>query len=215
MQNKANSNFLYFIYVFTLITAFIYSIALIGGVLQVIGSPNKISIPVNLKINLENEGHIQYEDKTKIDITFSEIQARAVYKEKNPANAPILWSELFFPFARVALLLFAIVLTMKIMQTSMKEEPFIQANAYRLEGIGLCLIFMGLLKYIEGQVEVSILESHIISPYFHSVNSGPYEVGKFIGNLFSTEIPVGLFTLFIAALFKHGIAIREENTLTI
>lgn len=215
MQNKANSNFLYFIYGFTLITAILYVIALFGGIFKVMDAPNEISIPVNLKVDLENEGHMQYDDKTKVDITFSEIQGRVVYKENNPVDAPILWSEIFFPFTRIALLLFAIVLTMKIMQTSMKEEPFIQANAYRLEGIGLSLIFMGLLKYIEGQVEVSILERHIISPYFHSVNSGPYEVGKFIGNLLSTEIPIGLFTLFIAALFKHGIAIREENALTI
>ena len=215
MQNKSTKNLLYFIYCFTLITAFIYSFAMLGGIIKIIGSPNKIQIPVNLKVNLENEGYIKYENNTNIDIAFSEIEGTLVYKEKNPTNAPIIWSEIFFPFARIALLLLAVILSMKIMQSSMKEEPFIQANVYRLEGIGMSLIFMGLLKYIEGQIEVSILEEHLISPYFHSVNSGPYEVGRFIGNLLSTEIPVGLFTLFIAALFKHGIAIRKENELTI
>ena len=159
---------------------------------------------------------MQYEDTTNIDITFSQIKGMVVYKEDNPKNAPITWAEIFFPLARVSLLLFIIILSGKVMQSSMNKEPFIDANANRLQWMAYSFMLMGILKYIDGVTGVSSLEESLVSPYV-SINKdySAYETGKFIGNLLSTEIPIGLFTLFIAALFKHGIAIRKENELTI
>jgi len=215
MQNKSSKNLIKFIFGFILVTTFPYALGMIVGVTQLIRSPKTICMPVDLEINLENEGYMLYEDSTKLDITFSSVQGKVIYKKGNLSKAPIAWGELFFPITRVTLLLFIIILSTKLMQTSLTKEPFIKINAYRLEGIGYCILLMGGLKYFESQIGVSMLQDHLVSPYVSSVSPSAYTTERLIGNIFTTEIPVGLFVLFIAAIFKHGIHLQQENELTI
>lgn len=216
MQNKSIKNSLYFIYSFTIITALIVSLVTIIATIQLIDTPREIQIPVRLNVDLVDQGYIQYEEGAPLDIKFSQIQGTVVYKEDNPADAPIAWTEIFFPLTRIALLLAIILLSAKIMQTSINEEPFISPNANRLKWIGYSFLLMGMLRHIDNAVGLHILRNHLSSQYVTiDIGTSGYEFGKFMGSLIIGEFPIGLFALFIAALFKHGIAIQEENALTI
>lgn len=216
MQNTSNKNLLYFIYSFTILTVVLFSLATINGIIKTINAPREINIPVNLTATLEDQGHIQYEGGPPLDIKFSQIKGKVTYIENNPANAPIAWVEIIFPFTRIILYLFVFVLTAKIMQTSINEEPFISANADRLKWISYSLLLMGTLRHVDAAVGTHILETQLVSQYvtINATNTA-YAMGKFTGNLFASEFPMGIFVFFIATLFKHGIAIREENELTI
>lgn len=216
MQNKSNKNSLYFIYGFTIFIAILYSLGMLSGIIDLIGSPKEINIPVSLNLDLEDEGYLEYEGVAPLAINFSQIKGRLTYKKANPKDAPVAWIEIFFPLMRVAFLLFIIGLSARMMQTTIKEEPLITENANRLKWIGYSFILMGLLKFVRVTTELDFLEHHLVSQYVSiDASYSGYKMGTLVGGLLSTEIPIGLFTIFIAAIFKHGVAIREENELTI
>jgi len=204
------------------INAFIVALGgfmLIGTIIvtrQIIKSPKAISIPVKLEVDLIDKGQLNYDNKTPINIDFKEVEAIMVYEENNPLNAPINWTEIGYVLIRMSLLLFVIFLTYKIMQTTLKNEPFSSINANRMRWIGYSFIFMGLLRFLINVWDLSILEQYLTSPHTDIENCySIISIFEIFWKLLFTEILLGLLALFVAAIFKHGIDLREESKLTI
>jgi len=205
-----------------LINAFIVALGVLIGIVAImyignmIESPKRVSIPVKLDLNLEDTGHLQYESIAPIKVNIEDIQGEIVYKIDTPANAPINWIGICFSLVIMTLLFFVIFLTHKIMQTTLKEGPFLIKNANRMRWIGYSLVGLGLIRFFMGVWNLSIIEESLVSQYVNIENCySATSMGELIGKLLLSEIPIGLFALFVAAIFKYGIELRKENELTI
>jgi len=194
----------------------IYGLGLIAGVKYRLESPKEIYIPVALDLNLEQEGQIQYNNIPPLDVKISNIEGIISYKENNPENAPIAWADLTLILIKVGLYLFIFFLAYKIIQTSINQEPFTMANANKMKWIGYSFILLALVKFLDSAIGLAILEEHLTSKYIDTTNCFSQEsVIKLVVEFLLSEITIGFFALFVAALFKHGIELREENDLTI
>jgi len=75
---------------------------------------------------------------------------------------------------------------------------------------------MGLLRFLINVWDLSILEQYLTSPHIDIENCySIISIFEIFWKLLFTEILLGLLALFVAAIFKHGIDLREESKLTI
>jgi len=215
-MNRAKTSSLSLINAFIVVLGGFLAIGAFATIGHLIESPKKIAIPVRLDIDLADTGHLHYENKTPLNVSINSIKGTVIYETNNPSNAPVNWVGIGHTLARISLLLFVLFLTHKFMQTTIEESPFLSINANRMRWIGYSLVFLGFLRFFIGVWNLSIVEEHLVSQYVDIENCySAASMGELTAKLLLTEIPFGLFALFIAAIFKYGIQLQEENKLTI
>jgi len=215
MNRETKSN-LSLINAFIIVLGIFLTLGATFTISKLIQSPQKIAIPVRLNLNLADTGHLHYEGKKQLKVSINNIKGTIGYKSNSSSDVPINWVGIGYTLTRVSLLLFVLFLTHKFMQTTIEKSPFLSINANRMRWIGYSLVFLGLLRFFIGVWNLSIVEEHLISQYVDIENCySAASMGELTGKLLLTEMPIGLFSLFIAAIFKHGIELRKENELTI
>ncbi len=100
----------------------------------------------------------------------------------------------------------------KIIFSALEDNPFDKQNVNRLRIVGLILIITPLILHFLYAMNISlIISNHLLNtkirPGVFSLNSNMF--AEYLSFIF------GAFTLLLAAVFKLGIKLREEQELTI
>jgi len=162
-------------------------------------------IPINFKMNMPQQGSWKSATNESYKVTTSSDGQFELHIDTEGYPKELIISKLS-DLLYLFIIGFIFLQIRGLSKSIIEDNPFGKSNISRLRKIGLALIVLGFIYPLLNRYLAALAKEHIV---LSGLELKPYTYMNWSYYL------LGLVFLLIARVFKKGIALREENALTI